>query len=75
MTDQRSVALTQAALTRPRVCPDCGQPVINPGAHAEACPGNTTPAVARKIAAGGAFVDLDAVMVARAYLRLLEETA
>ena len=52
------------------VCEQCGERYVNPGGHAERCTGPREPVadVARKILAGEAFCDVDAVRVARAFL-------
>ena len=53
-------------------CADCGEQVINQGAHLEACvgPRPLTVLLARKILDGSAYHDSDAERVARAYLEL-----
>lgn len=52
-----------------RICPACGDRIINPGAHLERCTGILpVRELARLIVSGGAFTDADAVRVARAFL-------
>ena len=70
MTDDRSTAIHRAA--QPHVCDACGKTFYSAGAHMEECPGQSPADRARIIVRGGAFVDEDAVVVARAYLGLLE---
>jgi hypothetical protein len=57
-----------------KVCVDCGKTYASKGAHMEECRGAVQPVreVAEIIARGGAFRDVDAVRVSRAYLELLD---
>jgi xanthine dehydrogenase iron-sulfur cluster and FAD-binding subunit A len=66
--DLQSIAMQRAALIDSK-CPDCGDTIINRGAHAERCTGiQPVIDVAIAIAAEHPFTDRDAIRVARAYL-------